>query len=124
MSNDELPVYERGAIAMDSGDLIDVTNVTVNQKRPVTVQHTIRQSAAGVFIGNEEVDGTFDSTIPPSGLERDYYLMLKTGKIKTIRIKIPGETFALVVAVEQRTITIPTDAPVKCTITFKGKTEA
>jgi len=120
--SDELPVFERGAIAMGNGDLIDVTNVTVTQKRTVTVVHTLRKQAAGLFLGNEETDGTFDSTIPPTGLERDYYAMLKKGQIKTIRLKIPGETFSIVCAVETRTITMPDDAPIKCVIAFKGKT--
>jgi hypothetical protein len=119
---DDLKLFPRGSIALDSGDLMDVTNVKVTQKRDVKTVDTLRATAAGIFIGHESTSLSFEAVCPSTGPERDYYAMLRTGKIKTFRIKIPGETFAVVGAVSQRVLDLPSDAPLKYNIEAVGKT--
>jgi hypothetical protein len=107
---------------MDNGDLIDVKDVTLEQFRDVTVESTLRAECTGWFLGPMQTTGTFEATIRPSGPERDFFSMLKSGKRKTARIKIPGETIAVECIIEKRSIKIPTNAPITQTISFKGVT--
>jgi hypothetical protein len=118
----ELPLYPRAAIALDNGDLMQVTQCTVTQDRTVAVQNTMRQTASGVFIGHEKTELTFKAKCPETGPEREYYKMLRTGKIKTVRVKIPAETFAVVGAVSKRVLTLPEDAPIEYDVDIQGKT--
>lgn len=123
MSN-ELPVFPRGAIALDNGDLVQVVNVKVDQKKAGTkIVHTIRQQGAGIVLGNEETNATWEFVNPEGGAERDYYKMLRTGKVKKVRIKVPGETFAIIGVVHGRGLELPVDDAIKGTVEFMGKTE-
>jgi hypothetical protein len=119
----ELPIYVRGAIAMDNGDLIQVTNVKVAQKRTNKILHTLKRQASGIVLGNEETTVTFDYVIDETGAERDYMSLVRTGKIKKLRFKVPGETFSVIGACGERTIEMPTDDAVKGSVEWMGKTE-
>lgn len=122
--SDQMPTFPRGAIAMDNGDLIQVTNVKVDQETKGTkIVHTIRKTAAGIVIGNEETDVSFDYVVPETGPERDYLKLVRTGKVKKLRVKIPGETFAVVGVCNKRGLEIPNDDAVKGSVGFMGKTE-
>jgi hypothetical protein len=120
--SEDTEVFSNSAVALDSGDLMQTTNTKVDQSREVKLIHTMRRTAAGIYIGHEETTVTMDAVLPASGAERDFYQMLRTGKIKTLRVKIPGETFAVVGAVSKRMLELPSDAPDKYTIELKGKT--
>jgi hypothetical protein len=118
------PIFPRGAIALDNGDLVQVVSVKIDQKRAGTKQvHTLRQPQAGIVLGNEETTASWEFVNPEGGMERDYYKMLRTGKVKKVRIKVPGETFAIVGVVHGRSLELPVDDAIKGTIEFMGKTE-
>jgi hypothetical protein len=120
----DLPVFPRGAIALDNGDLVQVVNVKVDQKRAGTkIQHTLRVQGAGVVLGNLETNASWEFVTPEGGAERDYYSMLRTGKVKKVRVKVPGETFAIIGVVHGRGMELPVDDAIKGTIEFMGKTE-
>ena len=122
--NDDLKVFTKAAVALGNGDLMDVTDAKIEQSRDVKLVHTMRVTAAGIFIGHEGTTFSCNAVCPTTGPERDYYQMLRTGRIKTVRVKIPGETFAIVGAVSKRVLELPEDAPIKYSIDFVGKTEA
>jgi hypothetical protein len=120
----DMPVFPRGAIALDNGDLIQVINVKVDQKRNGTkIVHTMRQEAAGIVLGNLETNMTWEFVNPEGGAERDYYAMLRTGKTKKVRVKVPGETFAVIGVVHGRSLELPVDDAIKGTVEFMGKSE-
>jgi hypothetical protein len=50
-ANDDFKQYPRGNIAMDNGDLIDVTDVKITFKRANKIKHTLRKEAAGKVKG-------------------------------------------------------------------------
>lgn len=118
--SDELPIYERGSIAMDNGDLIQVTNVKVDQDRKNKLLHTLKRQGSGIVLGNEETTVSFDAITDETGPERDYMTLIRTGKVKKLRIKIPGETFSVVGVCGKRSIDIPLDDAVKFSIEFMG----
>ena len=123
MATEPQKIYPRGFIAMDSGDLIDVTNVKhdiVNNAKQV---HTIRQTGAGVTLGVEETTISFDAVVSEDGPERDYLRFLKRGTLKQIRIKIPGETISINGIFTTRGMELPLDSEIKFSLTFIGKTE-
>jgi hypothetical protein len=123
--SDNYQEFTRGAIAIGNGDLMTAVNVKVSQKKAGTkIHHTIRKSNAGIFIGNEETTVTFDCLVPETGPERDFMRDLLRGKIRKLRIKIPGETFSVVGVYTGRDTELPSDDAVKMAIEFMGKTEA
>lgn len=123
MATEPQKIYPRGFIAMDSGDLIDVTNVKHDITNNAKQVHTIRQKGAGVTLGVEETTISFDAVVSEDGPERDYLRFLKTGTIKQIRIKIPGETISVNGIFSTRGMELPLDAEIKFSLTFIGKTE-
>lgn len=121
--SEEQKVFPKGQIAMGNGDLIDVTNVRfaiVNNGKQI---HTLRRSGAGMFKGNEETTVSFDAVVSEDGPERDYLKMVKTGAIKALRLKIPGETVTVNGMVTSRTTEFSTDNEIKFSLEFKGKAE-
>lgn len=114
--------YPRGRIAMDSGDLMDVTDVTYDMVNNAKQVHTIRRRGAGTVMGNEETTVSFNVAISEEGEERDYFKAVQKGLVKQIKLKIPGRT----ISVEGRYTTvgldIPLDAEIKERLTFIGKT--
>ena len=82
--------YPKAYLAMGNGDLIQVTNFTVNYGNSGKVKSTLRRPANGVTTGNPECTCTFDSEIDEDGPERNYWKMCDAGEIKQIRAKLPG----------------------------------
>lgn len=115
--------YTRGQIALGSGDLIDVTNVKLDLVNNAKQVHTIRQKGAGFTTGTEETTVTFDAVIGDQGEERDYFDLLKKGKIRQIRLKIPGRTITVNGTVSSLGVELPLDDAIKQSITFIGKME-
>lgn len=113
-------VYPRGRIATGSGDLIDVTNVKVTTTNNAKQVHTIVQKGAGITRGVEETNVSFDSVVGEDGQERDYYTLVKTGRITQLRIKIPGETMTVEGAYKTRDFELPLDDSIKLSMEFIG----
>ena len=116
-------IYPRGYIAMDSGDLIDVTDVKVSTTNNASQVHTLRQKGAGVTLGVEETTVTFNTVVSQEGSEADYFRMVKAGTIKQLRIKIPVETIIVNGVYQMEDLELPLDAPIKQSLTFIGRQE-
>lgn len=116
-------VYERGRIAMGSGDLIDVTNVKIDLTNNGKQVHTLRQKGAGNVLGTEETTVTFDYVVSDQGEEADYFAMCKNGTIKQLRLKIPGRTMTVNGIYKDVSIEMPLDDAIKGSCTFIGKME-
>lgn len=113
-------IYPRGQIALDNGDLLDVTNVKVDHTNNGKQVHTIRRKAAGIVLGTEETTVSYDSVISEEGQERDYFNMVKKGLIKQLRIKIPGETITVNGIYTSRSFELPLDDSIKLAMSFIG----
>jgi len=122
MSAEPQKLYPKGWIAMGNGDLIDVTNVKVDQTNGAKQVHTLRRTGSGITFGNEETSVSFDAVVSEEGPERDYLKMIKKKLIKQLRIKIPGETMTINGAASARSMELPLDAEIKYSITFVGHT--
>lgn len=116
-------LYPRGRIAMDNGDLADVTNVKIDLTNNAKQIHTIRQKGAGYTLGTEECTVSFDLVISENGQERDWIGTCKKGTTKQVRLKVPGETFTVNGTVKQVGIEMPLDDAIKQSISFIGKME-
>ena len=116
----EQKLYPRGRIAMDSGDLIDVTNVKFGTTNNAKQVHTIRQKGAGVTMGTEESTVSFDIVVSEDGLERDYVQLVKKGTIKQLRLKIPGATLTYNGVYRKFDGELPLDDTIKLSLEFIG----
>lgn len=115
--------YPKGAIATDGGDLIQVTNIKYTHKNGAKQVHTIRKKGAGITLGNEESTISYDTVVDSAGQERDYYLAVKKGLIKQLRIKVPGETITVNGVYESRDFDLPLDDAIKLSLSFIGHTD-
>lgn len=121
---DDMKTYPRGRIAMGSGDLIDVTDVKHDVSNDASLVHTLRTpKGAGVVQKTEKTTVSFNAVVSEDGPERDYMKDLKSGRIRQIRLKIPGETLTVNGMVSKRSLEIPLDDAVKYSIEFVGRTE-
>lgn len=120
---EEQKIYPRGRIAQGNGDLIDVTNIKLDHTNNAKQVHTIRQKGAGVTMGTEECTVTFDIAVSEDGLERDYINFVKKGRIKQLRLKIPGETITVNGVYQTDSFELPLDAEIKLSMTFIGHME-
>lgn len=112
--------YPRGRIATGAGDLIDVTNIKVDTTNNAKQVHTIIQKGAGVTLGVEETTVSFDSVVSEDGQERDYYALVKSGRITQLRIKLPGETITVEGSYKSRGFELPLDDSIKLSLEFIG----
>ena len=113
-------IYPRGRIALGNGDLIDVTNVTVSTTNNAKQVHTLRQKGSGITMGVEETTVSYDSVVSETGQERDYFQLVKGGKIVQLRIKVPGETITVEGTYKTRGFELPLDDSIKLSMEFVG----
>jgi hypothetical protein len=120
---DDFKLFPKGQIALDSGDLIQVTNVKQETTTNAKVVHTIRRKGAGATLGVEESTLSFDAVCDEDGFERDYLKMVKKGTVKQVRIKVPGETLNFVGVASKRSLELPLDDAIKYTIEMVGRVD-
>jgi len=112
--------YPRGRIALGNGDLIDVTGVRVNTTNNAKQVHTLARPGNGIVLGNEETTVSYDAVVSEDGQERDYFQLVKSGKIVQLRIKVPGETISVKGAYRSRNFDLPLDDSIKLSLEFVG----
>ncbi len=119
--SDDFNKYPRGAIAMGNGDLMQVTNATVDLKNNAKLKHTLRKKGAGAVLGNEECTVSFDFEIPEIGPEKDYIDLVQAGTVKQIRLKVPGKTYVVNGVFSSCKHELPLDDAIKGSCEFIGK---
>lgn len=112
--------FPRGRIALGNGDLIDVTNVKLMHTNNSKQVHTMNKSGTGVVKGNEETTISYDCVVSETGQERDYFTLVKSGKIVQVRLKLPLETITVEGAYKTRSFDLPTDDSIKLSLEFIG----
>lgn len=115
-------IYPRGRIALGNGDLIDVTNIKYTHTNNAKQVHTIRQKGSGIVLGNEESTISYDCVVSEDGAERDYFQLVKTGRIVQLRVKVPGETITVQGTYKTRDFELPLDDSIKLSMEFVGHT--
>lgn len=117
----DILTYPRARVALDNGDLVDVTNVKLDSTNNAKLVHTLRRSPAGVVLGNHETTVSMDVAVSEEGLEREYLDMVRTGTVKQVRLKVPGKTLTVEGKFSDFGIEGPVDAEIKTTLKFIGK---
>ena len=116
--------YPQAWLAMDNGDLIQVTDFTINTTNNAKQKHTIRRRGSGISFGVEESTITFNTIIDEDGPERDYWQAVENKQIKQIRAKIPGgRVLTYNGAYQSLGLTGPLDDATQLSPTFVGHKE-
>lgn len=119
----DVKFYPKGFVAMDNGDLVQVTSVKIDTSNNAKQIHTIRRKGAGITLGVEETTVSFDAVVDEEGVERNFFRRLQSGEIRQLRIKLPGETRTVDGVVKDESLELPLDDAVKYSIVFIGKQE-
>lgn len=122
---DRLKIYPTGQISMGNGNLLQVTNVRLSEKNSGKLIHTIAngQRPRGVFKGPNEAELSFDANVDEDGYERDYLKMVKSGLIRQLRLKVPGETIDFEGMATERTQEFAVDNAIKYSVNMIGATD-
>ena len=124
MAVTEQLLYPQAFIAEGNGDLVQVTNFTVNLTDNSKQLHTLRRKGAGITQGTEETTVSFDSIIDEDGSERDYWRLVQKKLIKQLRAKLPGgKTLVINGKFKTANTDAPLDDAVKVSAEFIGKLE-
>lgn len=116
--------YPKARIALGAGDLVQVTNFTLDTKNGAKLKHTLRKKGAGATTGVEEGSLKFDMDVDEGGIERDYFGMLQSGAKQKVRCALPGgQTRLFVGRVASETIDQPLDDACKVSIEMIGRVE-
>jgi len=82
--------FPQAYIAEGAGDLMQVTDWTLDYTNNGKVQHTLRRPGAGAVKGKPAGMISFNFAIDEDGLERDYISRVRDGTFHEIRCKLPG----------------------------------
>ncbi len=104
--------YPKGRLAQGSGDLIDVSDVSVNYVDGEKHVHTMRRNAAGSTTGGRAVNISFTTKLSEAGFERDWMGIYRRREVKQYRLKVPGQTFVLEGRLTQPSITSNVDGEI------------
>lgn len=117
-------LYPQAYLAMENGDLAQVTDFSLTISTGAKQIHTQRRKGAGISFGNEETSISFNFVIDEQGLERNYVRAAQKKQIKQLRAKLPGgQTLAINGAFSEVKVDGPLDDATKGSATFVGKTE-
>jgi len=112
-SGDEQKFYPKGRISKGSGDLVDVTEVTVKMSKGRKQVATLRNPEAGITNGEHVNEISFKSVLSEDGFERDYQADYDNDKIAQYRFKIPGKTYAITGMIDDLEITSTKDGAIE-----------
>lgn len=87
--------YPKGRLAQGSGDLIDVSDITLGYSDGEKHVNTLRQDGAGSTSGPRNTTLSFTSKISETGFERDWMGHYHKRSVLQYRLKVPGKTFTL-----------------------------
>jgi hypothetical protein len=119
--SDDFKEFPKGGIAMGSGDLMQVLNFKLHIKTSAKLKFTLRsKKAVGFVLGKEDVGASFEFEIPAEGQEADYVDLVRTGKVKTIRFKVPGKTYTVTGTFVSVELDAPLDDAVKGSVELIG----
>lgn len=122
MALDVLPYYEKGRLAMGSGDLMDVFNVDIELKDGSKLLHTLRKSPAGFVQGTYETTGSFDTYIAPEGPEADWLAGVQGRSVNQFRLKLSGITVTIDAKIDSVKVKQAVDDATQFNISFIGVT--
>jgi hypothetical protein len=125
MGANEQLIYPQAFLAQGNGDLLQVSNFTVTLTNNGKQVHTLRRKGAGVTMGTQETNVTFDAVIDEGGAERNYWRDVMRGTIRQIRAKAPGGKTVCTVngMYKQCDLDGPLDDATKVSCTFIGHME-
>lgn len=124
MAGIEQEFYPKGSIAMGNGDLVQVVNFDHTLNNGAKQISTLRKGQAGITLGPGDSQADFESVIPETGMERNYYRDCQKGTVRQIRFKEPGGRTLVMNGVFSSVKTSnPIDDAVKVSCTFIGKTD-
>lgn len=83
-------LYPQAYLAMENGDLQQVTDFRITLSVNARILHLFRQPASGLIFGPQEARGSFNFAIDEEGIERRYVDALLNRKRKQLRAKLPG----------------------------------
>lgn len=82
--------FPQAYIAEGAGDLMQVTDWSLDYSNKGKPIHTQRMPGAGASKGKPDGTVTFNFVIDEEGLERDYIARVRDGSFHEMRIKLPG----------------------------------
>lgn len=123
MADSEQLIYPQAFIAMGNGDLMQVTDFTINLTNNAKQVHTLRRKGAGVTLGTEETTVSFNFKIDEDGPERNYWADVKRGTIRQLRAKGPNVSWTINGAYQSVDLSAPLDDAVQGSATFIGRME-
>lgn len=122
MANVEQLGFPKAFLAMDSGDLVQVTDFQTRTNNGAKQISTLRKPQAGITFGPGESAVSFNFVIDEDGEERDYWRMVEKRQIKQLRAKRPGgKVHTYNGAFVEVTMDGPIDDATKGSCTFVGK---
>jgi len=114
MANDFFP---KGRLAIGSGDLNMVTDVTLDRNNNMKNHSTMRRPNAGQVAGSQDDSLEFTSSVGAEGFERDFDEPYRRKELVSARFKVPGKTYPF----EGRYGNLNITSNVDGVITFKAK---
>lgn len=113
--------YPKARLALGSGDLIDVYDVSLSLEDGETVISTLRQNPAGSTVGKRSATLTFKAAISEEGFERDWFGKYAKRELVQARLKVPGRTFTVNGRLTKPAITGNVDNFIDFSCTIVGK---
>lgn len=92
---DDFSDYPKGQLSMGPGDLIDITDITLNFEDGEKAVATLRQNPAGSTFGMKSVKLQANAAISHAGFERDWFTKYDKREVIEFRVKVPGMVFTL-----------------------------